>query len=253
MFQEMFDLKWNSYTENIKEILHELMISSEFTDVTLVTDDKKQYNAHKFILCSSSLVFKSIISDLTMLNPLIYLRGVHSRELESILKFIYMGETTLHKDRMNEFLDVARSLDIKELGNIMKEENGQWFGNQPVDCSTEIHSTGFEFSDLKNNVISPSETSKDEWKQKINRNLSQVEISKLSSLQKGMTANQKKNISLFECVDCGSKFSNDFAFNRHVSKGHKSGKYPCEQCNYKANHTSNLYKHMKSVHKEEKF
>ena len=41
MFQEMFDLKWNSYTENIKEILHELMISSEFTDVTLVTDDKK--------------------------------------------------------------------------------------------------------------------------------------------------------------------------------------------------------------------
>ena len=32
-----------------------------------------------------------------------------------ILQFMYLGEATFYQDRINEFLNVARSLDIKEI------------------------------------------------------------------------------------------------------------------------------------------
>ena len=73
MNQEKYNLNWNSYTDHLREMLHEMMISNELTDVTLVCDDKKQFKAHKIVLSACSSVFKSIISDLPKNNSVIYL------------------------------------------------------------------------------------------------------------------------------------------------------------------------------------
>ena len=92
------------------------MYSNELTDVTLVSDDKKQFKAHKIVLSASSPVFKSIISD-NLSSPIIYLRGIQSYEIESILQFIYLGQATFYQERMNEFLNVAKSFQIKEISH----------------------------------------------------------------------------------------------------------------------------------------
>ena len=47
-------------------------------------------------------------------NPIIYLKSVNFSELESLIKFIYLGEATFYEERMNEFIAVAKSLEIKE-------------------------------------------------------------------------------------------------------------------------------------------
>ena len=39
--QEKYTLQWNSYSDHLRKVLIEMMTSSEFADVTLVTDDKK--------------------------------------------------------------------------------------------------------------------------------------------------------------------------------------------------------------------
>ena len=39
----------------------------------------------------------------------------------SILSFIYLGEATIYYKRMNEFLTVAMSLEIKEIGKVESE------------------------------------------------------------------------------------------------------------------------------------
>ena len=62
MNQDMFNLKWYTYTDHLREMLHDMMSSNELTDVTLVTEDKKLFRAHKVVLSASSPVFKSIIS-----------------------------------------------------------------------------------------------------------------------------------------------------------------------------------------------
>ena len=61
-------------------------------------------------------LFKNIItSKLSNNTSVIYLRGIQHQEMESILEFMYLGSATFYQERMNEFLNVAKSLEIKEI------------------------------------------------------------------------------------------------------------------------------------------
>ena len=51
--------------------------------------------------------FQSIIKDLPQKETVIYLRGVQAQEMKPILQFYH--------DRMNDFLNFARSLEIQEI------------------------------------------------------------------------------------------------------------------------------------------
>jgi len=89
--------------------------SNEITDVTLVCDNKKPLKAHKFVLNACSSVFKRIFSDLPQNNSVIYLIGFQHQEMESILKSMYLGSTTLHQERLNEFMSVAQNFEIEDI------------------------------------------------------------------------------------------------------------------------------------------
>ena len=91
MTQEKYNLNWHTYSDHLREILHEMMKSNELTDVTLICDDKRQFKAHKIVLSACSSVFKSIIDDLPQNSSVIYLRGIQHQEMESILEFMYLG------------------------------------------------------------------------------------------------------------------------------------------------------------------
>ena len=47
--KEKYTLKWHSYSDHLKEAFGDMMTSSEFADVTLVTDDKQQIREHRGI------------------------------------------------------------------------------------------------------------------------------------------------------------------------------------------------------------
>ena len=80
MHQEKYNLNWHTYSDHLREMLHEMMKSKELTDVTLVCDDKTQFKAHKVVLSACSSVFKSIINSLPLSNSIIYLRGIQHQE-----------------------------------------------------------------------------------------------------------------------------------------------------------------------------
>ena len=91
--------------------MQEMLTSDEFTDVTLVTDDKKTIKAHRNILSACSPVFKNILQmEITNTHPIIYLRGIQYLEIESILQLIYLGEAKFYEERTNEFLAVSKNL-----------------------------------------------------------------------------------------------------------------------------------------------
>merc|ERR1712243_488182 len=122
MNQEKLRLTWNNYTDHLRAMLYDMMSSNDLTDVTLVTEDKKQFKAHKFILLASSPVFKSIIKDCFISSPFIFLRGIQSDVMEAILQFIYLGKASICPDRLNVFLEVAKCLEIKEIRKETKNE-----------------------------------------------------------------------------------------------------------------------------------
>ena len=114
--QEKYTVTWHSYSDHLRDALTEMMTSSEFADVTLVTDEQKHIRAHRNILSAASPVFKSILKmDSKNANPVIYLRGIQHSEMESIMQFIYLGEARFYEERMSEFLTVSKNLEIKEL------------------------------------------------------------------------------------------------------------------------------------------
>ena len=123
MQQDKYNLSWNNYSNHLRGLLHEMMKSKELTDVTLVCDDKQQFKAHKIVLSACSSVFKSIINDLPQTSSVIYLRGIQHQEMESILEFMYLGEASFYQERMNEFLNVAKNLQIKDMSNNAKFDN----------------------------------------------------------------------------------------------------------------------------------
>ena len=153
---EKFNLTWHTYTDHLKEMLHYMMASDELTDITLVSEDKKQFKAHKVVLSASSPVFKSIISENVLSNPIIYLRGIKSHEIESILQFIYLGEATFYQERMNEFLNVAKGLEIKEISKDIETPGNKLFNdveNQESNQTNEISATeDAEEMKVKNNI-----------------------------------------------------------------------------------------------------
>ena len=60
MHPEKNSLTWNAYSDHLRDMMKEMM-SDDFTDVTLVCEDKKHIRAHKKILSACSPVFKEIM------------------------------------------------------------------------------------------------------------------------------------------------------------------------------------------------
>merc|ERR1719312_1338505 len=122
MDQNEFNLNWDTFNDHLREMFKEMLNGKEYANVILVGEDKIQFKAHKIVLSACSQVFRSMISvdSLGNLTPLIYLRGIKSNEIKSILEFIYLGQATVNQDRVNEFLNVAKGLEIK---NFNKDVN----------------------------------------------------------------------------------------------------------------------------------
>ena len=112
---EKFSLKWNDYSSNWNLSLLKLRENCAFADITLITDNKKKFSAHRILRSSCSNVFDFILKDSDQPNPLLYLSGVNSANLGFILDYIYKGEVNLYQEQLDSFLESAEKLEIEGL------------------------------------------------------------------------------------------------------------------------------------------
>ena len=115
--RKMYSLTWRTFADHMQRMMEYLMTSDDFTDVTLIADDKNSIKAHRNILSACSPVLKNILQMGAQSNhhPVIYLRGIQYTDLEAMLQFIYLGETRVHEERLSEFISAAKSLEIEDL------------------------------------------------------------------------------------------------------------------------------------------
>ena len=112
---ESFFLTKNNYDEATKTIFKSLLTDVEFTDVTLACSDQKQVRGHKAILGASSSFFRSIFKQNPANNLVLYLKGVSTKDLGSIMEFIYLGQTSVNKSDLTTFLEAAEELKVEGL------------------------------------------------------------------------------------------------------------------------------------------
>ena len=46
-------------------------------------------------------------------HPLIYLKDIKFSVLEDLMKFVYLGEVTVHQDNLKAFIDACKELEVK--------------------------------------------------------------------------------------------------------------------------------------------
>ena len=169
---------------------------------------------------ASSKVFRSFICDNNTVNSVIFLHGIKSVEMEAILQFIYLGQTTIFQERVEEFVNTARSLEIKEISN---------------------------------HVDNPSEVTKNEVSAKEIMSFNNETTANLTDNIEQSRQIDVKNVlarvgSRVGCDQCGKDFAFTTNLHRHIKSAHNGVRYPCKKCDYSATNSYNLTRHIKSMH-----
>ena len=112
-------LQWDSHTAHVRSLLQDLMITNNFSDVTLVCEDLTMLRAHRNILSAGSQVLKDIFlfEDKIQLGgkqSVIHLRGFNHTVMQAILEYIYLGKTAIPIDGTNDFLLAAKGLGLRD-------------------------------------------------------------------------------------------------------------------------------------------
>ena len=112
---EKFSFKWNDFHSHWKRSLSQIRGNNDFADVTIITDDKVKFMAHKILLSSCSETFKFILKESNQAQSILYLSGVNSVNLKFILDYIYYGEVNLFQEQLDSFLQSAEKLEMQGL------------------------------------------------------------------------------------------------------------------------------------------
>ena len=123
MNEQMLEFNWNAFQSDAVKSRSELYESKRFSDVTLVPDDQTQFEAHRIILAKASKVFDQLLSVSAEKSSLIFMNGVKSNALGEILEYIYLGNVSVDKDRVREFLRLASDLQISSINENMDQED----------------------------------------------------------------------------------------------------------------------------------
>ena len=246
MVQQKYNLTF-SHSDHWKDMLKKMITTEEFADVTLVTDDMKQLRAHRNILSACSPVFKSILQiDNNSPNSVIYMRGVQSSEIESIMQFIYLGEARFYEARMNEFLLVSKSLEIRDLATGIELNEEAQTPEQNLEQENNIAAEEESLHCMDEDAAS-IETSEDHnMSEEASRNVANQRTPAVAS-------NTNTKGTKLKCKECEREFTTVTGLKFHTKSTHEGVKYACNQCDHQFTAQSNLTLHIKSKHEGVKY
>lgn len=243
---EKYNLKWHAYTDHLQKMLKEM---EDFTDVTLICDNKQKIRAHRNILAGCSPVFKSIFQSEDAQNPIIFLRGINHADMESILQFIYSGEASFYQDRMYDFLQAARSLEIEEIFNVASDSPES--DSEDDEPSGEVAGADTQ---IEENLEKTLETDNDKGKVK---SISEGSLFFCRTCEKTFTRNSTLKLHVetvhegvkFKCQKCPKEFSQLVTLKKHVEVIHEGFKYKCQECPKEFSTDHSLRNHAKVIHR----
>ena len=262
MHPEKYSLTWHTYSDHLKSMMKKLMMNEDFSDVTLVTEDKKQIKANINILSACSPIFKDFLKKDKGFSTVMYLRGIQFSEMESIMQFIYLGEATFYEEKMDEFIAVAKSLEIKEICNaepeandepeIKKEQTDHKTKLAPYPRRREVVRVNWKYECEVCQKKYSDKTSLDRHKQSVHEGVTYAcdQCDYQAARQYNLTLHiQSKHEGVkYACDQCNQQFTLQFSLTRHIHSTHEGVKYACDQCDYQAGYQGDLTKHKRKVH-----
>ena len=211
-----FALTWDEFQPKMAARFENLLQSSEFSDVTLVSKDNTRIKAHRVILSSGSIFFNDVLSHMKdNPHPIIYLMGVEVEVLEAIMSFFYLGEVEMKQERIQTFMETATQLQVDGLhtNDRGEKEKDEMDPKQPF----LINETKTKF-DVKSGGVD-------------------VEASDMFDIKK------KSAQEFFG----GEEEPNDF----NTLETKVNLQFPCDLCDFISERTNDLRNHMRDKHRHE--
>ena len=261
MLEMKYDLSWDGFSEHLKKFMRDLYASETYSDVTLVCDDQMKMKANRLVLRACSPIFESMLSDLSQAqNTIIFLKGINHLELESILQFVYLGETKIYQNRMEAFMNVAKDLQIKEIHNIEFNEDSN-VENETSEMENDENNPTVEDDSislknkLKEGLIQhsiPNSSIKEE--KVLVSSETMEEVRKIKPFEKDHPFNQTENLPYkkhVQCNECEFMTSTGNLW-RHKKTKHQGLTFQCPHCKYMTSRNDNLQTHIKRKHLEKR-
>ena len=258
---EKYSLRWNDFQQNVSSAFSNLPDDTNLTDVTLLTEDGQNIEAHKIILSASSPFFMNILKMSKHPNPLVYLKGFKTTYLNSILDFMYHGVANIYQDNLDGFLALAEKLQLKGLTGGTENPPEE---NQEIKKNLFSKDDGLKRSDIYNSSTNNKlDNYYDEDAKQINTvmaldsSAAQVHFNGGSAedLKSTLWSMIYQNGTVLTCKVCGK--SKDKTLDRyankhmlsHVESLHTEGVvYECNKCDKTFGYKNALHKHTHQTH-----
>ena len=221
-------------------------------DVTLVSDDCTQFQAHKVVLGAASPLLRKILLDNPHHHPLVYLQGIHHQELGSILHFIYKGQAKFPRNRLSKILKNIKELQIKQKDTRVKAVGLNY------ELQKELKQTGDEGEQQYQNSMSIDENS-------VNNSVDKfydIEFDSDSGdhynreLMYNNGGNSERDYinmpsdKLYTCNSCSKRYTSKAGLKNHFKIQHEGYRYPCNECNYQATDPGVMKRHTEALHEQ---
>ena len=261
---------------------NELLESQEMSDVTLACDGY-EIGAHKTIISASSEFFKEVIKKSKHANPYIYIKGVSKETLETILKFIYVGEATARTDNLERLVEAGNELKVFGLMEEAPKKEMSVSNKKPLASSVSVdisnESVGSEqneasgsdinvtdFVKIEHFELEEADESKDESRNEESKNQTMKEESKdesmyeeskgesdsarlMTEINKRITTNvDDLGNESFKCNVCEREFATIGYIRPHIELHLEGFSYKCNFCDVVKSTRKRLNNHQRKVH-----
>ena len=242
---DKFSLKWNDYQLNWNRSLSEFRKTTDLSDVTLISDDKVKFSAHKIILSACSNMLKFIFKDNNHANSLLYLGGVNSVNLGFILDYMYNGEVNLFQEQLDSFLESAQKLEVEGLlgGD---EENNEEDILKPDEGMQDLN---MELEEKQ--IVKIDQTQTRRHSRIALNNITKINVGSWTpeEIEKKTKDLYEKKDGVFSCLACEYTTTSDSAkIKRHIEVHFDGLSYTCTFCNKQFRSKNSLIKHKSTVH-----
>jgi len=156
MSGEKFNFSWSEYDEQSKNLLQNIYESSFFKDVTLVSEDEMIFEAHKVMLASRSEYFRKMLLSKDHPSPMIAV-SIDGSILDSILKFLYLGQVSINKTNIDCFIRGAKFLKIQGLDTNASSLEYTDLNESSSDLVNIVDEASRRLQENENSIIPPSE------------------------------------------------------------------------------------------------
>ena len=230
---ENYSFKWNGFLVNVAKSFRKLREEGDFCDVTLVSDDQRQFSAHKVVLSACSEYFKNILQETKQSQPLICLDGVNSKDLRNVLDYVYDGEVKIHQEDLDRFMSIAIKLSLEGLIGNEEEETGE---------ITEYVS----FTPEKNETYSEQSYSNNMEKTVV---LHENNTILLSDVDENISMNSDGSYSCNKCGKIITGKQGKLHIKRHMQVHVEGLSYNCTRCNKTFRTQNSLWVHKSTHHR----